>query len=263
MPNPLVPKDGVWRVSAHKLNMMRKCPFSLYLYLSRFPSADSDRSYLSCGNAVHDYAEELTKGCAKEPEYYLGKYEVPQLNSDGVDIHKRFYTCIENVPEYALQEGGIPERTEYTSFTTPKGRNCRLETRIDLQLEDSQLKECKGKVIVDYKTGSHVKNNNEYKLQAQCYLFAKKGEYKALFVSMLNPSEYFVIDSSPADYIPKLCDEYIDTVLMHDFERKMDFNCPRFCPYYQMYCKDEYAKCQQLIVPEEAQVEAKQDDSEN
>lgn len=247
MSNPLVPSDGIYRLSAHKLNMMQECPFKAYLYLAHFPEGESDDCWIKCGSAVHDYAEDLAKGQAKEPEYYLQKYEVPQTSSNGSDLHKRFYTCLERVPKFA-NAGGIPELTEYTDFTTPKGRKVSLQTRIDLQIENSDLPEAQGKVVVDYKTGKDV-NKDEYYLQARCYMFAKKFEYKALFYSLFT-GKYFVIDKLAEDYIPKMCDEYIDHIENRDMERKPSSTCDRFCPYYEKYCRKEVFN-NQLIPPEQ------------
>lgn len=260
MANPLVPSDGVYRLSAHKLNMMKQCPFSVYLYLSRFEKGPSEECWAKCGSAVHDYAEDMAKGCEKEPEFYLQKWEVPQVAPMGINLHDRFYKCIENVPKFAKLDGAIPEMTEYTEFTTPKGRKVRLETRIDLQLENSKLPEAQGKVVVDYKTGKDV-NKEEYRLQARCYMFAKKGEYKALFYSLLT-GKYFVIDKLPEDYIPKLCDEYIDHIENRDLERTPNSMCDSFCPYKTKYCAPN-VYFQQLVPPGTVKEEEIEDDTDN
>lgn len=229
--------------------MMRECPFKAYLYLSKIKGADTDDSYAKCGSAIHDYAEDSAKGRAKEPEYYLGKYNVPQINPNyGTDLHKRFYDCIGNLDKF-LKEKGIPELTEFTEFTTPKGRKVRLQTRIDLQIENSNLPEAKGKVVVDYKSGKDV-DKDEYKLQARCYMFAKNFEYKALFYSLLN-DKYFVIDKLPKDYIPKVCDEYIDHIENRDLERTQNNNCQKFCPYFKTHCEAN-VYFQQIVPPAQA-----------
>lgn len=255
--NPLIPPDGVYHLSAHKLNMMRNCPFSAYLYLAHFEGGESDDSWAKCGSAVHDFAEDSTKGCAQEPEYYLEKWKVPPINDKGFDLHKRFYTCIENVPKFA-KAGGIPELTEYTEFTTPKGRKVSLQTRIDLQIENSTLPEAKGKVVVDYKTGKDVKKD-EYYLQARCYMFAKGGEYKALFYSLLN-GNYFLLETLPKGYIEKVCDEYIDHIENRDFERTPNSMCSTFCPYYTCYCAPNVYFNQ--LIPNEKKKEDDNDDTD-
>lgn len=241
MANPLLPKNGVFRLSAHKLNLQKECPFKCFLYLMRYPGTETDNSYAVTGSAVHDFAEEITKGCAQDPSFYLGKWKVPQTTPDGIDLHNRFYTCVENVKRLATMPGAIPEQTEYTEFTTPKGRKVRLETRIDLQCENSNMPEAKGKVVWDYKTGSNV-NKDEYILQAKAYQFAKymkTGEvYKACFISLLDPTKYFVLDKFNVEYIPKVCDEYIDALYMHEFDRHPSYLC-RWCPYHDLYCAKE------------------------
>lgn len=258
MGNPLIPPDGVYQLSAHRLNMMRNCPYSCYLYLSHFQEGETDDCWAKCGSAVHDYAEDMAKGQVKDPEYYINKWEVPPTNSTGINIHDRFYKCLENVPRFA-KAGGIPELTEFTKFITPKGRTVNLQTRIDLQIEDSQLEEAKGKVVVDYKTGRDV-NKDEYKLQARCYMFAKNGEYKALFYSLLT-GKYFVIDKSPMEYIPKICDEYIDHIENRDFPRTPNSMCNSFCPYYDLYCKPN-VYFQELIPPADKKKEESVDDTD-
>ena len=261
MSNPLIPSDGVYRLSAHKLNMMLECPFKAYLYLSHFPEGPSEDCWAKCGSAVHDYAEDMTKGTLKEPEYYLQKYEVPQVVPGmGINLHDMFYKCIENVPKFAKLEGAIPEMTEYTDFVTPKGRKVSLQTRIDLQVENSTLPEAKGKVVVDYKTGKDV-NKEEYRLQARCYMFAKGGEYKALFYSLLS-GKYFVIDKLPEDYIPKMCDNYIDHIENRELERTPNQNCDKFCPYREKYCAPN-VYFQQLVPPGTENEEVEEDDSDN
>lgn len=238
---------------------MKSCPFSAYLYLSHYKGGEVEDCWTKCGNAVHDYAEDSAKGCAKEPQYYLDKWEVPATSSMGIDLHKRFYTCLDNVPKFA-NAGGIPELTEYTEFTTPKGRKVQLQTRIDLQIEDSKLAEAQGKVVVDYKTGKDV-NKEEYKLQARCYMFAKGGEYKALFYSLLS-GKYFVIESVPMDYIPKVCDEYIDHIENRDLERTPNSMCERFCPYYKTHCAPN-VYFQELIPPDQKkEIENNENDSD-
>ena len=229
--NPLIPADGVYRLSANKLSMYQACPFKHYLYLTHQESGEFDDTYIMAGNAVHKYMEEHMKGEGKPIESYIAEFNVKP------EVLDRVKACIENAPTY-LALDGIPELKEYTEFTTPKGRNIKLESRIDLQVDNADLPDVKGKVVIDYKTGKTIKTpkNN---MQMQVYRFVRNFEYSAMLVSLYT-GETVVLDKSPKNYIPNLCDRYIDAIENNDFPRKRGSNCERFCPYYQMFCTSEH-----------------------
>lgn len=236
--NPLIPADGVYRLSANKLSMYQACPFKHYLYLTHQDVCDFDDTFIMAGNAVHQYMEEHMKGEGKPIEHYIAEFNVKP------EVVDRVKACMENAPTY-LALDGIAELKEYTEFTTPKGRKVKLESRIDLQVEDADLPDVKGKVVIDYKTGKTI-DKPEYRMQMQVYRFVKNFEYSAMLVSLLT-GKTLVLDKSPKNYIPNLCDKYIDAIENNDFPRKRNNYCDKYCPYYEMFCTEEHLY--DLIIP--------------
>lgn len=227
MANPLIPADGVYDLSANKLNICQECPFKLYLYLTHQPNGDVDTTYIDAGNAVHNYMEDHINGNGKTVEEYLEKYNVSP------EMYERVEKCISNGEKYMSLKGS-PEVTEYTKFTTPKGRNINLQSRIDLQCDDADLDEAGKKVVIDWKTGKTI-DKPEYRLQMHVYRFVRNQEYDAMLVSLLT-GETLVLKKSPKNYIPNMCDKYVDTIENSDFKRNPKPTCSRFCPYYKDYC---------------------------
>lgn len=239
MGNPLIPADGVWALSANKLNIFNSCPFHYYLYATHQDGAIEDTKYITCGQAVHQYMEDKNNGCAQSPEYYFDKWEVPE------EMRERFNTCIENAEEF-LHLKGTSELTETTMFDTPKGRHINLSSRIDLQCEDADVEGANPKLVIDWKTGRTL-SKPEYLLQMQVYRFVRNFEYDAMLVSLLT-GEKKVISKSPKNYIPNMCDKLIDAVENNEFPRVYNsVTCPRFCPYYEKFCSEEHKY--DLIVP--------------
>lgn len=239
MGNPLIPADGVWSLSANKLNIFNNCPFHYYLYVTHQDGAIEDTKYITCGQAVHEYMEDNNNGCVKEPDYYFEKWAVPD------EMRERFDTCIKNAEEF-LSLKGSSELTEYTEFDTPKGRHVSLMSRIDLQCEDADIEGASPKLVIDWKTGRTL-SKAEYLLQMQVYRFVRKFEYDAMLVSLLT-GEKKIISKSPENYIPNMCDRLIDAVENNDFPRRFTYStCSRFCPYYEKFCTEEHKY--DLIVP--------------
>lgn len=228
MTNPLIPPDGVYDISANKLNIFSACPYKLYLYLSHQPNGDVDTTYIDAGNAVHNYMEDLLgeSSEAKDIEEYKEKYSVKPEMYDRVD------TCVKNGQKYVSLKG-VPEMTEFTEFETPKGRKIKLQSRIDFLAENAKFDGLKEKVIIDWKTGKSV-DKDEYRLQGHVYKFVHP-DYDVAFVSLLS-DDLLTLKKSPKNYIPNLCDKYVDCIENSDFKRCMTPMCSRFCPYYKDYC---------------------------
>lgn len=231
MVNPLVPTDGVWLVSANKLNIALSCPRKLCFYLSHVEGDETDTRYIDSGQAVHQYMEDNFNGIPQPIEYYLDRFHVLP------EMVQRVESCISNAQPY-LKLKGTPEVAEETVFTTPKGRTVKLISRIDLQCEDAEIDGVNKKLVVDWKTGSKI-NKDEYIVQMQVYRFVKNFEYDAMLVSLLT-GERLIVNRSPKNYIPNLCDKYIDIVENLDFEPSPNQNCSRFCPYYTKHCSEEH-----------------------
>lgn len=231
MTNPLIPKDGTWAMSANKLNIFLECPRKLYLYLTHQDSGDTDTKYIDAGQAVHAYMEDHANGIDQPIETYLERYNVLE------EMYPRVKQCISHAQTY-LSLKGTPELTEYTEFDTPKGRHIKLMSRIDLQCDEKKL-------VIDWKTGKTI-DKPEYRLQMQVYRFVRNFEYDAMLVSLLTGEE-LVISKSPKDYIPKMCDKYIDCIENNEFEPVPNPNCSRFCPYYDNYCSEGHQY--DIIVP--------------
>ena len=159
------------------------------------------------------------KSIEKDPATYFIDFNVP------MEMKPVFDKCIKNAEQFFKYIGeGIPERTIHKVFNTPKGRRVNLEARIDLLADNT---------IFDYKTGKHV-DKPEYKLQGQIYIFALDGYYPvAKFVS-LQTNDVYEVKAPPEDYIPKLCDKYIDTIENNEYPKKMGPLCD-WCDYKE-YC---------------------------
>ena len=226
MGNPLIPPDGVYDLSANKLNIFNTCSYKLYLYLSHQPNGDVDTTYIDAGNAVHNYMEDHLNGEGEDIEFYKEKYGVKE------EMNERVNTCIETGQQY-LSLKGSPEITEYTEFDTPKGRKIKLQSRIDFLAEDAKFEGLKEKVIIDWKTGKSV-DKDEYRLQGHVYKFVHP-DYDVAFVSLLS-GDTLTLKKSPKNYIPNMCDKYVDCIEKSDFKRNVTPLCSRFCPYYKDYC---------------------------
>lgn len=238
MVNPLIPLDGVWAISANKLNIALACPRKLCYYLSHVEGDDTDTRYIDSGQAVHQYMEDNFNGNPQSMEYYLDKFDVLP------EMFNRVETCIENAQPY-LSLKGTPEVAEETLFDTPKGRKVKLISRIDLQCEDADIEGANKNLVIDWKTGSKI-NKEEYIVQMQVYRFVKNFEYDAMLVSLLT-GEKLIVNKSPKNYIPNLCDRYIDMIENLDFEPKPNPNCTKYCPYYTGHCSEEHKY--DLVVP--------------
>lgn len=202
----------------------------LYYYLSHQPNGDVDTTYIDAGNAVHNYMEDHLNGEGEDAEFYKEKYNVKEEMYDRVD------TCINTGQKY-LSLKGTPELTEYTEFETPKGRKIKLQSRIDFLAENAQFDGLKEKVIIDWKTGKSV-DKDEYRLQGHVYKFVHP-DYDVAFVSLLS-EDILTLKKSPKNYIPNMCDKYVDCIEKNDFKRVRTPLCSRFCPYYNEYCSPEH-----------------------
>ena len=237
MGNPLIPPDGVYDLSANKLNICNDCPFKLYLYLTHQPNGDVDTTYIDAGNAVHNYMEDHLSGGGEDAEYYMDKYNVKE------EMYERVNTCVKTGEQY-LSLKGSPELTEFTEFTTPKGRKIKLQSRIDFLAENATFDGLKEKTIIDWKTGREV-DKDEYRLQGHVYKFVHP-DYDVAFVSLLS-GKTLTLKKSPKNYIPNMCDKYVDTIENSNFKRNIKPTCSRFCPYYKDYCTPEHQY--DVIVP--------------
>lgn len=226
MANPLIPPNGVYDISANKLNIFLGCKYKLYLYLSHQPNGDVDTTYIDAGNAVHNYMEDHLNGCGLDISDYIEKYNVKD------SMYDRVNTCVETGQQY-LSLKGEPERTEFTEFTTPKGRKIKLQSRIDFLAENAKFDGLKEKVIIDWKTGKSV-DKDEYRLQGHVYKFVHP-DHDVAFVSLLS-GDVMTLKKSPKNYIPNMCDKYVDCIESSDFKRNVTPLCSRFCPYYKDYC---------------------------
>ena len=151
---------------------------------------------------------------------YAEKHNVPE------DMMDTFNICVENAEQFYKYAGiGIPEKVIYKDFTTPKGREIRLQARIDLIADNA---------IWDYKTGKKV-DKDEYKLQGQIYHYATENYYPiAKFIS-LQTNDVLEVEPPPMEYIPKLCDRYVDELEKGTFPKKETRLCD-WCSYKE-WCK--------------------------
>lgn len=229
--NPLIPSNGVYNISANRLSIFKECPYKLYLYLSHQITDEIDMTYINVGNAIHKYMEDNFSGCeVQSHEKYIEDFQVP------AEMKDRYFKCVENAEKF-LSLKGEPEVTEFTEFVTPKGRNINLQSRIDLQVPECDMPGMGKKVVIDWKTGKSL-DKPGYKIQMHVYRFVKNQEYDAVLVSLLS-GETSVINKSPKDYIPKLCDQYVDAIENNSFDRCESAMCSRFCQYYGKYCSPE------------------------
>lgn len=228
----------MWAISAHKLNLFLSCPRHLCYYLCHQEEGETDTKYIDAGQAVHDWMEQHFRGNDVSIEEMMEKHGVID------EMRPRVEACVKNAEPYRKLKGE-PELAEEKIFTTPKGRTVKLVYRIDLQCEDADIKGASPKLVIDWKTGKTV-NKQEYLLQMQVYRFARDFEYDAMLVSLYS-GETLIVNKSPKNYIPSLCDRYIDRIESLDFVRKPDYTCDRFCPYFGQFCSP--AHMYDLVVP--------------
>lgn len=228
--NILIPKSGVYDISANRLSILQECPYKLYLYLSHQDTGPVDTTYINAGNAVHLYMEDRLNGIENEPQYYKDKFNVDE------SMYERVDTCIENGQKYIGLKGDT-ELTEFKEFTTPKGREIKLQSRIDFQTSEYEHEGKLKDLVIDWKTGKSI-NRPNYIIQMHVYKYAKDHKSDAMLVSLLTGEE-LVLSNSPKSYIPKLCDKYVDAIESNDFERKESPLCERFCQYYDDFCKGD------------------------
>ena len=207
-------------VSSHRLTTWIQCPRKLYFYLENYPRKPVERKYIDTGLAVHDLLEDRVKGITGvDPLDYATKHNVPDEMMDVFD------KCVENSTQFDKYIGvGIPEKTIYKDFVTPKGRQIRLQARIDLIADNA---------IWDYKTGKKV-DKDEYRLQGQVYHFATSNYYPVAKFISLQTNDVLEVSPPPEDYIPKLCDKYVDEIEKGVYPQKQSRLC-EWCEYYN-YC---------------------------
>ena len=235
--NPLKPTDGIWDISANRLYIFMSCPKKLILYLTHQDDGDTDTKYIDAGQAIHDYMEHHFNGDDVPIEDLIEKHGVID------EMVPRVMTCVEHAEKY-LSLKGTPEMAEEKVFTTPKGRTVNMVYRIDLQCEDADIDGVGKKVVIDWKSGKDV-NKPEYILQMQVYRFVRDFKYDALLVSLLTGAT-LPVTKSAEDYIPKLCDRYIDAIESLEFDANPQYLC-RYCPYHDNFCTEEHKY--DLIVP--------------
>lgn len=223
--------EKTYKVSAHRLNTWLQCARKLYFYLENYPKGPTDTKYIDNGLAVHDLLEERMKSIERDPMEYAKKHNVTE---EMMDI---FNLCVKNAEQFYKYIGvGIPERTIHSYFTTPKGRKVDLEARIDLIADNA---------IWDYKTGKKVKKD-EYKLQGQIYHFATKNYYPVAKFISLQTNEVYEILPPPMEYIPKLCDKYIDEIEKGEFPKKQSPLCD-YCDWKEVcFGKAQFAYIDEL-----------------
>lgn len=238
MGNPLVPKDGVWSISAHRLNLFQSCPRQLCYYLCHEDEGEVDTKYIDAGQAVHEWMEMHFRGDDVGINDMIAKHGVID------EMVPRVMQCVENAEPYRKLIGE-PELSEEKVFVTPKGRTVKLIYRIDLQCEDADVPGASPKLVIDWKTGKSV-NKPEYLLQMQVYRFARDFQYDAMLVSLYS-GDTLIVNKSAKSYIPNMCDKYIDCIEGLDFERHPNYTCDRFCPYYDRFCSKDHMY--DLVVP--------------
>lgn len=230
MTNPLLRET--YKISAHRLNMFTSCRYKLYLYLLGIVPSERDTTYINAGLAVHYYLEKACI-CTDYSPPTEGRLQnlFEDFNITKPEMQDRVRKCIPKglailnaFPAYRKR----PEEIILKAFDTPKGRHVTIDARLDLIVE--------GKHIIDYKTGMQV-NKPEYTLQMHVYRFVTDFVMPASCISLLS-GERLTVDSGNPDYIPMLCDKYIDVIESNDFERADDNTC-RFCEYYKEFCSEE------------------------
>ena len=225
------------QLSAHKINMVLNCTFKYYLYDTNRSCPVEEIKYISTGQAVHKYMEDLSEGNTRDREYYLnadyleeGMWDYERKDSYIVpeEMYERFDTCVENGTNWYGGRLFENETPFIKKFITPKGRDVELRGRIDAQDE---------KEVFDWKTGSKVKSKIEYTRQAHIYDFATDFNKKVRFVSLLTGETLEIKHSK--EYVPRMCDEAIDRIMelpIRRDDRHSNFLCTNFCENYRTYC---------------------------
>lgn len=231
--------DGEYLLSAHTINMALECTFKYWLYKSGRACPIENTQYISAGQAVHRYMEDLSNDTLQPDEYYLNadyitedsrewdkkeEYIVPE------HMYSRYYTCRENGFSWFNGRPFDVEEGFEKAILTPKGRNVVLRGRIDAQ-DDSE--------VYDWKTGSKIIGNKDYLRQAHIYDYATDFKKQVKFLSLLT-GETLEIQHSPG-YVPALCDMAVDAIeddipFRRD-DRHQSFTCKNFCENYETYCK--------------------------
>lgn len=233
MMNPF--KADVYRISASRLNTGLQCPFKLYLNLCRVEPSDMDTSYISTGSAVHAYVEDLlTSGDTHPDTYYLDAEYIP-LGEEGDDTKRkrnvvpaemfpRYHTCVAYVRKHFSGAKFECEVKFEKELVTPKGRNVVLNGFIDAMSDD---------LIIDWKTGDSV-DKEDYHRQGHVYDYATDFTREVRFISLLSGNE-FKLRRAKQNYVPALCDQYIDRIENHDFDRTANKLC-NFCEFRKEWC---------------------------
>lgn len=237
--------DKVYAISANKINMGLQCPFKLALYLMHIEPKEVDYSNTATGSAVHAFMEAMGNHTTHRDKYYIeGMYEkdpkrrqvVPASHIDKMKL------CMANGKKWYGTLDYVSEQSFKVPLVTPKGRNVLLNGRIDAQTETE---------LYDWKTSKSVKTD-DYRRAAAIYDYATGFQKKIIYKSLFNGDEYQFPHASH-DYVPALCDQYIDRLLAFDFPRKRQFLC-KYCDYHDEYCFDgaETASIPSLIdIPRE------------
>jgi CRISPR/Cas system-associated exonuclease Cas4 (RecB family) len=159
----------------------------------------------------------------------------------------RFEKCYKNAQRHKDLEGrGEVEVEQIRRFTTPKGREVELLARMDFvstSLQDTQFlkkDETPPRYLIDWKTGSEI-NTDEYLLQMQVYIFVTLFNRRAILVSLLNNKKLVISpDISQTDYIPSICDDWIDIVESGEFASNEKYKYCDTCPYNRLCKTDLY-----------------------
>lgn len=225
------------RLSAHTINMILECPFKYYLYINGMSAPVKETKYIAAGQAVHAYMEDLFTDNLHDDNYYIWAEYIKETDrsyvnkSDYVvptEMLDRFFSCKENGTQWFGHRAFQIEVPFSKLFTTPKGRRILLTGRIDAQDDD---------VVIDWKTGRNVVDNESYFRQAHIYDFATDFKKKVEFISLLKENEVLRIQHSP-EYVPMICDEVMDIIEDGVFLKKdnIDYACMNFCENYDSYC---------------------------
>lgn len=225
------------QLSAHRINMVMNCTFKYYLYRTDRTPPVTETKYISAGQAVHKYMEDLAEGKCHSREYYLNAdylvegmwdYERKHAYIVPEEMYERFDQCVENGTKWYAGRLFDIEASFNKKFTTPKGREVELRGRIDAQDDD---------YVIDWKTGAKVTSNIDYTRQAHIYDFATDFKKQVKFVSLLSGEKLQIKHAK--DYVPKLCDVAIDRMIdlpLRRDDRHRNFSCQNFCENYTMYC---------------------------
>lgn len=222
-------KKEIYYISANKLSMGINCPFKLYLNLCHVQPKHFDNKYTSAGSAVHKYMEDMFTEGAHDFDYYVNGMYQPEENRPlyvvPEEMYDRVKTCISNGTKWFNGYSFDCEKPFNVELETPKGRKVMLNGFIDAINDE---------VIYDWKTGKKVTTKDDYKRQAAVYYYVAEPKRKVIFKSLLDGSEFTVTKQHP-NYIPSLCDQYIDRLEMHEFDRNINALC-RFCEFRAEYC---------------------------